>query len=265
MKIDFKKRWVQLISGEKGGTGKSVTAAQLYECYKAHDGLKAQAIDGDLTNPSLSIMYTDVLPLILSDDRDELDQLNVVFTAAMEKDVDVIVDLPARSESILNQWINDYKVLSLAEKYNIQFVKWWVSDGDPLSIPLFIDSTKRFPRIEHIFVKNMGLAKPRQWSQWEQDSDIKEWRKEGEIIELPFMDKNLIAYSRKVGKSFSALMQDPNVNVLDQGRYEGFLDQGIQALSNTRVFKEILATQKSESAVDSKSGDKEVADSSAAA
>ena len=265
MKRDFKKRWVQLISGEKGGTGKSVTATQLYECYKVHDGLKLQAIDGDLTNPSLSIMYRNVIPLVLSDDRDELDQLNVLFTAALEKDTDVIVDLPARSESILTQWMNDYKVLSLAEKYNIQFVKWWVSDGDPLSIPIFIESTKKFPKIEHIFVKNMGLAKPRQWSQWELDRDMAEWREEGEIVELPFMDKNLIAYSRKVGKSFRALMQDSNVNVLDQGRYEGFLDQGIQAFSNTRVFKEILEAQQAASDGDSKSLDKEVVDSSSAA
>ena len=255
------RRWVQFVSGEKGGTGKSAFAALLYELYKTQRDWKVKAIDGDLTNPSLSVMYDDVTPVVLSDDRDELSQLNIVFMAALEKDVDVIVDLPARSESILSHWIDDYNVLDIAANYNIGFIKWWVSDGDPLSIPVFIQSTRDFPAIKHVFVKNMGLAKPMHWEQWESDPDMAEWRKDGEFIEFPWMNKELIAKSREFKKSFGELAHSSVIDVLQQGRFQGFLGQGFRAIQAAQVFQEIVEAQ--QWAATAKADDKPAVDSAA--
>ena len=154
---------IHLVSGDKGGTGKSVVSAMLVD-YCRSKQQTIQPIDGDMTNPTLSGAYPDAIEMVVSDDRDMRSQLNTIFVSAQKEGKTVIVDLPARSESALTAWFSEYNVLSLAEAQGIKFIKWWVTDGDPSTLDLFSKSVKGFPEIRHIFVKNMGLTKPVHWT-----------------------------------------------------------------------------------------------------
>ena len=230
---------IHLVSGDKGGTGKSMVSAMLVDYCKFKQE-KFQAIDGDITNPTLSGSYPDAIDMVVSDDRDMRSQLNTMFIAAQKDRKTVIVDLPARSESSLGAWFTEYNVLALAETHQIEFIKWWVSDGDPSTLDLFVSSVPMFPEIRHILVKNMGLSKPIHWTVLDLWPDIDQWHQAGtiEIIEFPWMDKRLISRMRSSQQTFGELAQAKEVDdVLEQARIQGFLKQGFAALEQTQIFR----------------------------
>ncbi|MEM6255053.1 MAG: cobalamin biosynthesis protein CobQ [Cyanobacteria bacterium P01_D01_bin.156] len=230
--------YIHLVSGDKGGTGKSMVSAMLVD-YCRSKQQSIQPIDGDMTNPTLSEAYADALEIVVSDDRDMRSQLNTIFVSAQKEGKIVIVDLPARSELSLKAWFSDYNVLALAESHGIQFIKWWVSDGDPSTLDLFSKSVKEFPEIRHIFVKNMGLTKPVHWSVLEAWPEMGQWQQDGtiEIIEFPWMDKLLISQVRRAQQTFGELANAAETDdILTQGRIQGFLKQGFAALEQTQIF-----------------------------
>lgn len=231
--------YIHLVSGDKGGTGKSMVSAMLVDYCRSKQQM-IQPIDGDITNPTLSEAYEDALEIIVSDDRDMRSQLNTIFISAQKDGKTVIVDLPARSETALSAWFSDYNVLSLAESQGIQIIKWWVSDGDPSTLDLFSKSVKGFPEIRHIFVKNMGLTKPVHWAVLESWPEIGQWHQDGsiEMIEFPWMDKLLISQVRRTQQTFGELANASETDdILGQGRIQGFLKQGFAALEQTQIFQ----------------------------
>lgn len=233
------KRTIHLISGDKGGTGKSAFAALMIDYY-ASKGISIQAIDGDITNPTLSSCYADALGVVVSDDRDMRDQLNLIFLAAQQDGKTVIVDLPARSEAILSDWMQAFSVLDLAQQHQIELVKWWVSDGDPSTIEMFAASVNATATISHVLVKNMGLAKPIHWIELDGRREIQDWLTAGKIrvLEFPWMDKNLIARVRRAETSFANMLEDTKtVDILTQGRIQGYLRQGFAALDQVDVLQ----------------------------
>ncbi|NEZ55831.1 cobalamin biosynthesis protein CobQ [Adonisia turfae] len=231
---------IHLVSGDKGGTGKSVVSAMLVDYCRSKQQV-IQPIDGDMTNPTLSGAYPDAIEMVVSDDRDMRSQLNTIFVSAQKEGKTVIVDLPARSESALTAWFSEYNVLSLAEAQGIKFIKWWVTDGDPSTLDLFSKSVKGFPEIRHIFVKNMGLTKPVHWTVLESWPEIGQWQQDGiiEMIEFPWMDKLLISRVRRAQQTFGELADAAATDdILTQGRIQGFLRQGFMALEQTSVFSQ---------------------------
>lgn len=233
------RRRIHLVSGDKGGTGKSMVSAMLVD-YCQSKQQTIQAIDGDITNPTLSGAYRDALEMVVSDDRDMRSQLNTIFLSAQKEGKTVIVDLPARSESSLSAWFSEYNVLSLSETHQIEFIKWWVSDGDPATLDLFVKSVQHFPTIRHILVKNMGLTKPVHWTVLESWPEIGRWHGDGtiEVIEFPWMDKLLISQVRHSQQTFGELANAEKVdNILVKGRIQGFLKQGFAALEQSQIFK----------------------------
>lgn len=232
-------RCIHLVSGDKGGTGKSAFAALMIDYY-ASQGVAIQAIDGDITNPTLSSCYADAIGVVVSDDRDMRSQLNLIFLAAQEQGKTVIVDLPARSEGVLADWLDAFDVLALAKQDQIELVKWWVSDSDPSTLAMFTTSVQAFEQMPHVLVKNMGLAKPIHWSGLEQNVEIQGWMKSAKIdvLEFPWMDKNLIAQVRQAGTTFTKMLDDQqSTDVLTRGRIQGYLRQGFKALEQTSIFQ----------------------------
>ena len=235
---------IHLVSGDKGGTGKSAFSSLLVDYFTSKD-IALRAIDGDITNPTLSMCYPDAVGVVVSDDRDQRNQLNIIFLAAQEDSRLVVVDLPARSEVPISGWLDAYSVIELAKECNIDLVKWWLSDGEPSTIDMFVASVKEHPDIPHVFVKNMGLAKPIHWAVLEENTDIQKWYEEGkiEVTELPWVHRDLINKVRRARRSFLALSEDKGaMDIMTRGCMSYYLREGFRALEATQVIADIAGS-----------------------
>ena len=142
---------IHFIGGEKGGVGKSVFSRLLSQ-YFLDNKLAYVGLDADQSHPTLSRYYGDYTSPI---DLDEFESVDQIMEIAIERDCDVIIDLPAQSQRFLDKWLEENDVLEMCQEMNIPLVYWYVVDDGRDSAALlskFID--KYHEKLHLAVVKN---------------------------------------------------------------------------------------------------------------
>ena len=162
---------IHLIDGEKGGVGKSLVTKTMIQ-YGLDRNLPFVAIETDRSNPDVAGIYKNICKLaVLSEDEKQADKADRIFETATEKTV--IVSLPSQVHRAVKAWIEQNELLRLADEYQVNFVKWFVCNGEYDSVKLFIASLECYEdQITHILVRNLGLCD--EWSLVEEDESLQD-------------------------------------------------------------------------------------------
>jgi hypothetical protein len=117
---------VHLVGGEKGGVGKSLVARILAQYFIDH-AIPFLAFDTDRSHAALLRFYASYTSPVVIDDYQSLDR--VVELAAAEADRRILVDLAAQTHQPLARWMEDSRLIDLAQQLNISLVYWHVMDN----------------------------------------------------------------------------------------------------------------------------------------
>lgn len=211
---------IHFVTGSKGNVGKTALAESLVVYYYNHKK-KLLLVDGDKDVPALSKTCA-AKQLAFSDDPGLSTQPDAISKLAYEESqkkngADILVDLPAGGERILNDWMDECGIDALADAHGFKLIKWWVSDSDIDSIKLFRLSLERYPKIQHVFLKNMGKSKSGQWAGFDGDEAIKTLVKEcnGAVLEIPRVEPMIINWLRANEISLTQVIEDKKFKLVD--------------------------------------------------
>jgi hypothetical protein len=151
-------RSLNLIGGEKGGVGKSVTARVLAQ-YFIDKGRPFTGFDTDRSHTSFTRFYAGYASPVIVDTYEGLD----LIAAAFEDEGgdgpprSVIVDLAAQTAAPLARWIADSDVLGLLGEMEVTVNFWHLADTGKDSVDLLDRLVETYGQGPNYFVvKNLG-------------------------------------------------------------------------------------------------------------
>ncbi|NEQ53833.1 MAG: hypothetical protein F6K11_27500 [Leptolyngbya sp. SIO3F4] len=146
--------WIHIISGEKGGVGKSIISLALPEVLRAK-GSEFVICEADRSNGDVGAAFEGKHKVIYPyfvEDADQIDQADEVLEVALSG-ANVIVNTPAQSHRAIAKWFSFGSAeLAIEEGVNICF--WFVTSGEHDSVSLFMDSLKEFKGFPHVLIRN---------------------------------------------------------------------------------------------------------------
>jgi hypothetical protein len=200
----LKKYKILMFGGEIGGIGKSMVARVAVE-QKIAAKQDFYLIDADASTPNVGLTYEkamyegftsdkpsvdDKLPPTLGSNSNKSQPVlheQITFSGnaqsylAADKillmaDVkDVLVVLPSQVSTYVNRWFeqNDIAGMLADVDSNIELCYFFVTNGTPESIALFIESVERYGgKIPHILVKNLGAMTNISWKWFDHDRKV---------------------------------------------------------------------------------------------
>ena len=189
---------IGIVGSEKGGLGKTIAGLTIAEQLTAANH-PFFPIDADASTPNVGLTYRSdlyqgfrqeaglkdvkLIPSIYDApdrDRNAVATLTeqIVFTGNandyfkadrifdLARTQDVLIVLPSQVAAYLNRWIDQNDVVGmLADPDNtIDIVYYFITNGTPESLDLFIESVERFNgKIPHVLVKNLGAPTNIRW------------------------------------------------------------------------------------------------------
>jgi hypothetical protein len=144
---------IHFVGGEKGGVGKSVFARLLSQ-YCLDKGMHYAGLDADQSHATTSRYYEEFTkPLKL----DEFESADAIMELALEREQQVVVDLPAQSQRFLNQWVDENGVVEMCESMGVGLTYWNLVDDSPDSLQLLKAFMEKYgTQMNILVVKNQG-------------------------------------------------------------------------------------------------------------
>ncbi|WP_317933181.1 hypothetical protein [Halioxenophilus sp. WMMB6] len=148
---------IHLISGEKGGVGKSFTARVLAQ-YFIDQKMPFIGFDSDQSHSTFSRFYAEFAAPVKVENFESLDE--ILARAEQQPDQDIIVDLAAQTTKYLQAWIGESDLFAVLKAIDAQLYWWHVMDDGADSARLLQDLLVAFKGapLQLVVVKNMGRA-----------------------------------------------------------------------------------------------------------
>lgn len=146
---------VHFIGGEKGGVGKSVFSRLLSQ-YFLDSSMPYAGFDADQSHNTLTRFYEDYTQPV---NLDVFESTDKIMETALEKDCNLLVDLPAQSERFLDRWIEENGVIDLCDEMQVPFIYWYVVDDGVDSAKLLKQFIEKYGNDLHcVVIKNKGCG-----------------------------------------------------------------------------------------------------------
>lgn len=228
---------IHFVDGEKGGVGKSFVARTMIQ-YCLDRNLPFVAVETDRSNPDVFGVYEDVCQYaIFTEDEKQADKADRIFEMAIEKPV--IVSLPAQIHRAMKAWIDRNQLTKLGDEYGVKFCKWFVCNGEYVSIKLFIASLTCYEnQIPHILVRNLGMCDD--WEAVEEDKSVQELIKKYrvKIIDFPKLGYRERYICNQEQLRFDEAREYQEFSVLARQRVANFLKAAYAAFDSAGVWDE---------------------------
>lgn len=174
---------IYFVDGEKGGVGKSFVAKTMIQ-YRLDRQLPFVAVETDRSNPDVAGVYKNLCQYaVFTEDERQGDRADRIFEFALEKPV--IVSLAAQVSRAMNTWIEQNKLIELANEHDVKLCKWFVCSGGYDSVYLFCQALRKHEtRIPHILVRNFGKCDD--WGAVEEDQEVQKLIKKYKVKVIDF-------------------------------------------------------------------------------
>lgn len=168
----------------------------------------------------VSSLLTDQI-VFSKDNRDEHLTRNILSLAQLGKDV--LVNLPANVYTPVCNFIENNPT-------DVRFVNWWVSNGSPDSLNLFMKTQIRFPNMTHVLVLNKGMHDfVDKWDKYRLPAEITNLYKEGKMkaVMIPFLSINKSLWESLQGTSYNKIIQDKSIDSVTRGAIEIWIERAL--------------------------------------
>ena len=143
---------LNLIGGEKGGVGKSLTARVLAQ-YMIDREIPFLGFDTDRSHGALMRFYSGYASPVVMDRYEALDV--IVEAAAEQPERRILVDLAAQTHEPLVRWMDDAGVINMADEMGMTIHYWHVMDNGRDSVDLLQKLLDRFGTgLKYVLVRN---------------------------------------------------------------------------------------------------------------
>lgn len=213
---------IHFISSGKGNVGKSTFAS-----FLAHLADRAGAdpllVDGDCQRQTFyRYLGSRVKTVVLSDDPALESQPDTIWYLVEKEDRDVIVDLGAQTDIIVNRWLDERSIYDSAQELGVEIYKWWVADLDKDSLNEVALLAQNIPAVKHVLVKNLDCAKAPAWRATVKGNPAlsEALSRNLQSIQFPRLFGTLVESLREQRVTFQDVIGDRNHEII------GMLDRG---------------------------------------
>ena len=234
---------LHLVTGDKGGTGKTFLARTLAQ-YFADKEIDLALFDADRCNPLFKKIYQNAGcgEIILKESKEYENDARPAYLSAMEKTT--LVDLPAQVIGALKKWFEKNSLFEMAQEHGVDFTIWFVSNGEEYSLELFDEYLSYFQeRVNYVFVKNLHFCGEEGWVLLEENKYLQQKMNEYgvKIVNLPSFE--LDSCRHLIGKyalTFGAATQYQAFNVFDRQGAKTYLRKSYEAFDSAgAIYKDV--------------------------
>jgi hypothetical protein len=201
-----------------------------------------ELIEADAAIGDVSSVFKDAATITLSDNPHRYAEPDIIFEKAQRNTV--IVNLPSNTQGVLNQWMRQTNLLSLAQDYQMSVIYWFVTDGCFSSIKLLERSLAEFDdALPHVLIRNRGRLNGIDFSYLEREPIYKKALKAKNLLKV--LDFPILGSAEQFFVDRHELMlQDAQeqaanaIGVIPAQRIKSFMDE------MTKVFKQVTFDSK---------------------
>lgn len=204
-----------VITGDKGGVGKSFTARTVADHLLLQD-IKFRAFDTDRTNATFCRFYPDMVECIDVDNPHDLDQLLTELSAV---DTTFLMDCAARTMDSMLKWIHEIDLLNLKEELGITLTLVFVLGPEKDCIQILTDVVAEFGNhVNYLIVKNLSRGK--NFEIYENSGLRKKLLEElkAQEIELPVLLEKTALHVDRINLSWNDAVTHPSLQIADRQR-----------------------------------------------
>ena len=177
--------------------------------------------------------------------------MHLVTASLQSGHKDVIVDLGAQTDMIINHWLDESNVYDAAQELGIELYKWWVSDLDADSLKDISQLSETIPAVNHVLVRNIDCAKSVRWSATiASNQDLSKALSHNlKSIEFPRLRGTLVEDLRENLLTFEdVIAQDlEGLGMLERSAISKWLKRCEQEINQVYAFQEVPAMTKANS------------------
>ncbi|NEP20012.1 MAG: hypothetical protein F6J97_24510 [Leptolyngbya sp. SIO4C1] len=234
---------IHLITGEKGGVGKSQVALAFIAFYTTQNRplviCEADRSNGDVGRATDGKDGHTIIYPHFTENTDHIDKADSMLDAVLTQHSDAIVNCPAQAHRAIVQWISQGSA-DLAIEEGIQFCFWFVTSGEYDSVALFLQSLKEFPTIPHVLVRNAFFT-DRLTYDYSGPLRSKDLKKaiDGHrvpVIELPRFMPSDLDFIKAHALSFTEAIQNKGLTIAARSRVKRALDHFFTQLTPLEVL-----------------------------
>jgi hypothetical protein len=236
---------IHLIDGEKGGVGKSWLAFVMAE-YLRSKLIQFYLYAADRSNPTAASRYKDkeryaefyddsVHYTLFSENIKKIDEPDVLLEMAMERTI--VLDLPAQVYYPLTSWIEEKDIFELSKANQIDWVRWFVCNGEDESIQLLISSMEFYKHQQTVLVKNWGLCD--NWDYFDGHEALQAVIKKHRIVVIDFpklADSKRIAINAKRW-TFDEARELGQFGLVGKSEIYKYTEKAYQVLASTQLLE----------------------------
>lgn len=235
---EVQQKYAWIITGFKGGVGKSLFACALLE-YLLWKSLVSFLLEFDTVNPDLRRKYHRRITTklgVFSDDPNKENAANVLPNTTMEGNL--LANMPAQIFTEFKNWNNNNAIPDICREFNLVFVNMHISDGNKDSLNIFIRSVEAFPDMRHVFVKNWGM-RSNEWSDFDAHAVVQQYIAERNIPVLDFPKFHGVSTLQKIDRldlSFTEALTHKDLDAIERSRVKQFLSKSYTVFEASGLF-----------------------------
>jgi hypothetical protein len=237
---------VHLVTGEKGGVGKSIFSKILIAYYVQHQ-IPMVVVECDRSNGDVGDACQGKHTVIYGRFTDNLDEMNaadVVLESVLEHQVPAIVNTPAQSFAGKSKWFHRGG-LEAAIDNQIKLVDWLITSGEKDSIGLIYQALNSFgTQIQHVLVRNTYFTDKLRYdfSEPAKNDDLAALlsSKSVPVVNMPRFVPTDLDVVRTHNLTLSEAIETPLLGVVSRSRVRRSLHEFFAQLNALEIFNDGL-------------------------
>lgn len=229
-----------IVSGDKGGVGKSTVAINLIEWLLALEEM-INIIDTDLTNPDVYAIYknetrVNTLPPEVID-IDETDAGGWIQLAkfANNNPETLIINMKAGSKLSLDKYRDN--VNGMFEAINRPLILIWVLNIQRQSVVLLLDALENMPKLHSVIaVKNLKNGFENEFFLWDEKKKTNETLVNSSISEILFPRVHASISLKVIDEKhrINDLLNDPSYDQIDRANLKKWHEQACSSFNSIK-------------------------------
>lgn len=239
-KTEILGRPIIMVSGDKGGVGKSTVAVNLIEWLLGFED-RINLIDTDLTNPDVYAIYRKESRInTLSPEEIDIDETDAggwiqAAKFASRNPETLVMNMKAGSKLSLEKYRDN--VAGMYEAINRPLVLIWVLNIQRQSVVLLLDALENMPKLHSVIVvKNLKNGFENEFFLWDEKKETNETLVNANITEILFPRVHASISIKVIDEKhrINDLLNDTSYDQIDKANLKKWHEQSSRSFNNVK-------------------------------